>query len=184
MYNNDGNIILFLGRLGQRKGTYDVLDVLKEIKNELAEKQIKVYLCGDGDVDIVKEKVKEYNLQEIIGHVGWINKEEKNGIFENTIINLLPSYNEGLPMTILETMAYGIPNLSTNIASIPEVIKNGETGYMITPGDKKDLKEKLMLLVNDKSKRKEISENSYKLICNEFSLSRNIEKIKKIYERN
>ena len=183
MYNNDGNIILFLGRLGQRKGTYDVLDVLKEIKNELAEKQIKVYLCGDGDVDIVKEKVKEYNLQEIIGHVGWINKEEKKEIFENTIINLLPSYNEGLPMTILETMAYGIPNLSTNIASIPEVIKNGETGYMVTPGDKKDLKEKLILLVNDKSKRKELSNNSYNLICNNFSLNNNINQIISIYKK-
>lgn len=47
----------------------------------------------------------------------------------NAMVNVLPSYNEGLPMTILETMAYGIPNISTSIASIPEVLHNNDNGF-------------------------------------------------------
>ena len=54
---------------------------------------------------------------------------------EHAMVNILPSYNEGLPMTILETMAYGIPNISTSIASIPEVLHNNDNGFLVKPGD-------------------------------------------------
>ena len=53
----------------------------------------------------------------------------KNRIYKTIAINVLPSYNEGLPMSILETMAYGIPSITTNIASIPEVVVDGVNGF-------------------------------------------------------
>ena len=181
LYNNDGNIILFLGRLGTRKGIYDLLNVIYDIKGQLKKKNIEVYMCGNGEIDKVKKIVKEYDLETIVQHIGWINAEEKVKIFKKCIINILPSYNEGLPMTILETMSWGIPNISTNIASIPEVIKNGQNGYLIKPGDKKTMTRLIMKLVNDKEKRFEISKNAYNTISNEFSLETNVEKLKKIY---
>ena len=80
MYNANGNIILFLGRLGERKGVYDLIDVLKDIKGQIEEKNIKVYLCGDGEVDKVKKLVEELGLNKIVEHVGWIGKKEKEQI--------------------------------------------------------------------------------------------------------
>lgn len=183
MYNADGNIILFLGRLGERKGVYDLIDVLKDIKSQLEEKNIKIYLCGDGEVDKVKKLVEELGLSKIVEHVGWIGKKEKEQILKDTMINVLPSYNEGLPMTILETMAYGIPNLSTNIASIPEVIENEKNGFLIIPGDKNNIKLRILELVENKEKRMTMSSNAYNTILNHFSLDKNVEKIKKIYTR-
>ena len=183
MYNVDGNIILFLGRLGERKGVYDLINVLKDIKSQLEEKNIKVYLCGDGEVDKVKKVVEELGLSKIVEYVGWIGKKEKEQILKSTIINVLPSYNEGLPMTILETMAYGIPNISTNIASIPEVIINEKNGFLITPGDKNSIKLRIMELIENKEKRMTMSKNAYNTILNNFSLDKNVEKLKKIYIR-
>ena len=181
LYNNKANKILFLGRLGERKGVYDLLEVLKQIKENLKVFNIKIFLCGDGEIETVEKKVKELGLEDIISHIGWIYDSEKEKIFNDTLINVLPSYNEGLPMSILETMGYGIPNISTNVASIPEVIKEGVTGYLITPGDKATLKNDILMLINNEKLRKQISQNSFELINKKFSLDENVNKLKRIY---
>ena len=65
------------------------------------------------------------------------------------MLHVLPSYREGLPMSILETMGQGIPNISTRIASIPEVIQDGENGFLITLGDVEALQNRILKLVSE-----------------------------------
>ncbi len=180
MYNINGTYILFLGRLGERKGIYDLLKCIK-ILDEKIPKDIRFCLCGDGEIDKVKEIIQKYNISHRIVHVGWIDGELKQSFFSNTLINVLPSYNEGLPMTILETMAYGIPNVSTRIASIPEVINDEENGCLIIPGDVDALCSNLEMLITNIDIRKKFSVASYHLINNDFSLVSNIDKLKNIY---
>ena len=180
-YNADAKGVLFLGRLGMRKGTFDLLDAIKRLDDKIP-KEIKFYLCGDGEIERVKERVSNLNIEHRISHIGWIDGIQKENILQNTMINVLPSYNEGLPMTILETMARGVPNISTRIASIPEVIRDGENGYMITPGDVESLAMYIEKLVNDAELRGKFSCASYELVTKNFSLDSNIEKLKKIYQ--
>lgn len=180
LYNSDAQNVLFLGRLGARKGIYDLLEVIKKLDCEIAP-EVKFYLCGDGDIDGVKDKVKELSIQNRIAHIGWIDGKQKKEFFVNSCINVLPSYNEGLPMSILETMAYGIPNISTNIASIPEVIIDGENGYLIKSGDSKMLADKIKKLLSNKSQRLKMSKNSYKLIKDKFSLEYHVDTLKKMF---
>lgn len=172
-YNQEATNILFLGRLGKRKGVYDLLAALNEIETEL-DPAVKFYLCGDGEIDEVKNKVKELGLENRIAHIGWTDGNQKIEFFKNTMVNVLPSYNEGLPMTILETMSYGIPNISTKIASIPEVIVDGVNGYMIMPGDIEALKKLLLEITADKKKRIDMSNLAYKCVTDGFSLSHHI----------
>lgn len=176
-YNSEAQNILFLGRLGERKGTYDLLKVIKQLDEKLP-KKVQFYLCGDGDVESVRNKIAEYGIEHRISHIGWIDGEQKKKFFEKAMINVLPSYNEGLPMSILETMAHGIPNISTNIASIPEVIREGENGFMITPGDLDKLAEDIMMLVDDETLRLKISKQAWEDINKEFALDAHISKLK------
>lgn len=180
-YNMDGKQILFLGRLGERKGAYDLLKCIR-ILDERISRDIRFCMCGDGEIDRVKKMIEEYGIGHRIAHVGWIDGEQKKSFLANTLINVLPSYNEGLPMTILETMAYGIPNISTNIASIPEVLHEGENGYVIVPGDIDALCLRLETLINDRCMRTKFSNESYRLIIHNFSLDSNIEKLKTYYK--
>lgn len=180
-YSLKSKDILFLGRLGIRKGTLDLLDAIKIINDQLPS-ETKIYLCGDEGENLVKNKVKALGIQHRIAHIGWITGEKKNKIIKNVMLNVLPSYNEGLPMTILETMSMGIPNISTNIASIPEVIHDGENGYLIEPGDIKELGEKILFLIRNKEKRKSFSERAYREITDHFSLSHHICILKSIYK--
>ena len=181
-YNPDARNILFLGRLGQRKGTYDLLKSIK-LLDDIIDKDIQFYLCGDGNIEGVRQKVSELNIEHRIAHIGWISGPQKNNILQNSMINVLPSYNEGLPMTILETMAYGIPNISTNIASIPEVIKHDINGFLIQPGDIEALTQSLKELISNKTLRLSFSKASYDMIMNNFSLDAKIEQLESIYNQ-
>ena len=181
-YNQKAKNILFLGRLGQRKGTYDLLKSISQLDNQL-DKDIHFYLCGDGDIQGVQQAVSDMHLSHRIAHIGWIDGEQKKQILQNTMLNVLPSYNEGLPMTILETMSYGIPNISTNIASIPEVIKPGINGLLIKPGDIDALTASILQLVSNESLRFSFSKASYQLITSEFSLDAKIEQLESLYNQ-
>ena len=85
-------------------------------------------------------------------------------------------------MTILETMARGIPNLSTRVASIPEVITDGETGLLIEPGDVDALTDGLRQLLTHNDLRMKISANSYALISDRFSLEKSVMELSDIYD--
>lgn len=180
-YDIHSHNILFLGRLGKRKGTYDLLEAIKIIDKDLPV-DMKFYLCGDGDIEEVKKRVVMMGISHRIAHIGWTDGQQKENFMAQSLMNVLPSYNEGLPMTILETMAHGIPNVSTSIASIPEVLHNGENGFLITPGDVNMLSKQILQLVDDKDLCVRFSQTSYELIRHSFSLDANIQKLTQIYE--
>lgn len=181
-YNTKARNILFLGRLGERKGVYDLLQVISDLDSNLDE-AIGFYLCGDGEIDRVNEKINEFGIKHRIKHVGWIDAKQKYEFFENTMINVLPSYNEGLPMTILETMAYGIPNISTNIASIPEVIISNENGILIQPGDLDALKEAIIYLTESTEVRYNMSFSAWSQIYSNFTIDSSVKILKEYLDR-
>lgn len=179
-YSLSARNVLFLGRLGERKGVFDLLKAIKRI-DQIIPEEVMFYLCGDMGEEVVENRVKEFGISHRIGRVGWIDGEKKQEILRNTMINCLPSYHEGLPMTILETMALGIPNISTNIASIPEVIQNGKNGFLIQAGDVTTLSERLSQLINNDALRLLLSKESFDLIRSKFSLEEHVHKLKMIY---
>ena len=83
-------------------------------------------------------------------------------------------------MTILETMAYGIPNITTDVAAIPEAVNAGN-GILIHPGDKAALKDAITAIANDREKRASLSEAAYETALDRFSIEKHIEHILKIY---
>ena len=180
-YDADRTEVLFLGRLGERKGVYLLLEAIRRLDAELPP-EVRVNLCGDGEVEQVRQQAGAMGIAHRIGHIGWTAGELKNQILSRTVLNVLPSYNEGLPMTILETMALGIPNISTRVASIPEVIKDGRTGLLIEPGDVDQLTSALRLMLTDRTLRQHISSNSFNLINEQFSLSHTVGCLMSIYD--
>lgn len=178
-YNNNSNILLFLGAVSKRKGI-DVLLQALDRKKDSFKNQVKVCVYGP-DVDgNIEEKIRQIGLQDWVKYLGYLHKAEKNSVFNQVAVNILPSYNEGLPMTILETMAYGIPSISTDIAAIPEVV-NEKNGILIKPGDIDGLANAIETMVQDSRLRCSLSQQSYKDIQDNFSLERHIQEIEKVY---
>ena len=180
-YNPNARELLMLGRLEQRKGTFGLLETIQAIDKKLPE-DIVFHLCGDGNLEAVYEAINRLGIQHGIGHIGWVGTKQKELLFENAMGHILSSNNEGLPMAILETMSQGIVNISTNIASIPEVIFHGETGLLVEAGDKEALGKAILELAANDHARMEMSQKSYQLVCEQFSLEKNIKVLESYYQ--
>lgn len=183
-YNQNATEILFYGMLIQRKGIDDLLQAYKNILDDIP-KNINLALYGDDhdSPEKIQEKIKRFGLEGRAIYKGWLTNENKEKVFSNAIVNVLPSYNEGLPMTILETMAYGIPNISTNIAAIPEAIDDGINGYLINPGEVDYLSRRMIAIINDKSLREQLSVNAFSTAKVKFSLTKHFQNLTEIYSK-
>lgn len=173
--------ITMMGRMGQRKGTYDLLNVIKSLDSEL-DPSIKFCLCGDGEVEKVKSVIEKEGLQKRIAYVGWIAGEKKLEILGRTMTHVLPSYGEGLPMSVLETMGMGIPNIATDIDGISEVIENGENGILIDSGEPQQLEEAIREIVNNPDLRRKMGVKALETIKEKFSLKKHIRTLIEIYK--
>ena len=155
--------MLFLGRLGKRKGIYDLLEVICNHKNDFRNK-LKVLLGGDGDIEIVKSIIAENNLADIVEYKGWVSGEMKADLFNQSDAYILPSYNEGLPISVLEAMSYSLPVISTNVGGIPEILKNGQNGFIVEPGDKKAIYDAIKQMMNNKTMCKNMGNKSKEMV--------------------
>jgi glycosyltransferase involved in cell wall biosynthesis len=177
---NDPLHALFLGRLGRRKGTYDLLDAVKLLKEHRV--PFKLLLAGDGEIDEVKRIVKKEHLENYVEILGWINGSQKTDLLQNSDVLVLPSYNEGLPMAILEAMDYGMTVISTPVGGIPEVIKDGVNGFLVEPGDVKGLVEKFVHLAENPALSRTMGEKNQVKVKKEFDLTVILKDLELLYE--
>jgi glycosyltransferase involved in cell wall biosynthesis len=140
--------LLFLGRLGKRKGTYDMMEILAEHKNEF-EGKLQFLYGGDGDVEQITNFVKEHQLDNIAKYQGWVDGEKKIELLNSADAYILPSYNEGLPISVLEAMSYKLPIISTTVGGTPEIVTNQINGFLTSPGDKDAIYNAISTLMNN-----------------------------------
>jgi glycosyltransferase involved in cell wall biosynthesis len=137
---------LFLGRIGERKGIFDLLDVIKDNKNYLEDKFI-LSVGGDGETEKLVNLIEKYEIQHLVKFEGWVSGGKKRELLVTCDVHILPSYNETFGMSNLEAMSYGMPIISTTVGGIPEVVSNNENGFLIEPGDKKKMMEHIVYFI-------------------------------------
>lgn len=179
--NINSNEFLFLGRIGHRKGIYDLLDVFEELVKDF--KDIKLYVGGDGEVEKLQNLIKEKQLENVVEYIGWTSGENKEKYLRDCSFYILPSYNEGMPMSVLEGMAYKNVTLSTYVGGIPKVIQNLENGIIINPGDKESMYNYLKQLLQDENLRRKLSNNARKTIEEKFNNMNVIKSLIQLYRQ-
>lgn len=147
-YMKAGEInILYLGKIFKEKGIYELLDCIVE-NYKLLSPKIRLVVAGKGDEEYTK-KYRDIDTKKIISFPGWIGKEEKIKALKNTDILILPSYNEGLPVSILEAMSYKLPIIATPVGGIPEVLLNKVNGLIIQPKSVEAIKEAITYYIDN-----------------------------------
>lgn len=163
--SNDKFQFLFLGHISERKGIWLLLEVIEELKNILNDKVV-FKIGGNGEVEKLNQIIKKKEINKIAEYIGWVSNEEKIKFLSNSDAYILPSYNEGLPISILEAMSYGLPIVSTKVGGIPEIVKNNVNGFLIEPGNKVELKKALLNVVKDQNNFKNFGKESVRLVEN------------------
>lgn len=125
------NIIGFVGRLSKEKGILNFLASIKLLSEK--EKSLSFFIVGDGELrDEVQNYIDKENLGQRVRIIGWVQHEELLPKYFNKMkLMVLPSYTEGLANVILEAMACGTPVLATAVGAIPDVIKDGQNGFLL-----------------------------------------------------
>lgn len=158
---HEGFNLLFLGLIGDNKGIFDLLSVICKHKKEFNGK-LKLIIGGNGEVHRLQSFVKNNSLSDIVDYEGWISGEKKIELLNKSDAFILPSYNEGVPLSILEALSYDIPVISTTVGGIPEIVTNNENGLLIAPGDETALYNAILkMMKKDYEYKKNDTINSY-----------------------
>lgn len=172
--------LLFLGRIGDRKGIYDLLEVIHK-DPQFFRKHCKLLIGGDGEVEKLKKIINHYQISDIVDYIGFVSGDIKKEVLKSSDIYLLPSYNEGLPISILEAMSYAKPVISTNVGGIPEIVYHGDNGYLITPGDQLSLFQFLKELIQNPVDRTKMGRKSYQIVKDGYFPDKVLQKLNALY---
>lgn len=144
--------VVSLGRLGERKGSFDTVAAIAGLP-EAVRDRIKVVLAGDGAVDEVRAAVDTAGVAGIVTVRDWIDPDTRDALLDSAHIFVLPSYDEGLPMALLEAMARGLVPVVSPVGGIPDVINDGVEGLLVPPGEPAALTGALLELIDDEQRR-------------------------------
>jgi len=125
--------LLFLGLVGHRKGVFDLLPAVAQVLEQ--HPSVRLIVGGNGEVERAEAAVHALDIAHAVTLAGWVGGEDKLSYLRRADIYVLPSYNEGLPMSLLEAMSWGVPVISTRVGGIPELVRDGEDGLLVNAGD-------------------------------------------------
>lgn len=171
-------VLGFIGRLDEQKGIIPFIKELAMYKDEFSDSVI--LLVGNGSQeDEIKVLIKELKLEEMFILTGF--QDNVNVFYPIIDVFFLPSLYEGLPMVLLEAMAFKKVVISMNVGSISEVI-NKETGILIVQGDYQKFINELIRVKNNKELTTVLGYNAFKLIEEQFNIEGYVKKIIKKYD--
>lgn len=143
--------LLLLGRLGKRKGVPELLAALAS--PQLRGEPWAATLAGDGDVQYYAAEATALGISERLAFPGWVGQEAARRLLSDSDILLLPSHAEGLPVAVIEALAYGVPVVTTPVGAISEVVSDGVNGLLVPPGDSAALARAIRSLLHDEALR-------------------------------
>ena len=177
--NNKPLTFGYIGRITKEKGMEYLLEACKTLKSE----GVKFKLILAGKEDCPNEFIPRFeeSLKELFEYVGVVSGNKKEEFMSKLDLFVLPSFFEGLPMSLLECMAHGIVPVTTNVGSISDVVKDGENGVFIKVKDSETIHNSIKAFVADREKMEKISVEAHKTILSKFSPEEYISQLNKIY---
>jgi glycosyltransferase involved in cell wall biosynthesis len=139
--------IVCLGRLGVRKGSPTMVRALAILTERHPD--ARLVLAGDGDVSGVRIEAERLGVGDRVELPGWVGPDERRRILLEATVFALPSRDEGLPVALLEAMAYGLPAVVSPVGGIPDAFEEGRHGYFVAPDDPEALADRIATLVED-----------------------------------
>ena len=175
-------IVLYLGRIDQDKN----LEVLVEaIPIVLGKINLHFVIAGSGnDLEKIKKIAQNLGVDQKISFLGWIGHDSADlpQLYQAAEIFVIPAPYETQSLVVMEAMASGLPIVGSASGALPELIKDGQNGFLFRPGDSQDMASKIIKIFQNKDLREEMSRKSLELILS-HQVQESINKINRIYEK-
>lgn len=134
----ESRTLLCIGRLSAQKGQHTLIEAMEVLRERGVEAHL--ILAGDGEMRRELEShIARCGLGDRITITGWIDEQRVRQLLQEARALVQPSFAEGLPVVIMEALAVGRPVISTMVAGIPELVRDGENGWLVTAGNVEEL---------------------------------------------
>ncbi len=173
--------ILFLGNLIERKGISDLLHAAASLPATTPPWRLTA--AGGGDIEQYRALATSLGIADRVEFAGWVDQARARALLAESDVMALPSYDEGLPLVILEAMGMGTPVLCTPVGAIPEVFEDGRTAMFASPGDRPGLSAALGRLIKDDALRASLAREAGALYARRFTQQAFIASLFDVYRR-
>lgn len=177
--------IALLAKMDIWKGIDDLLAACAILRNE-GSPPFELDLAGPpgsaGDADSLARSIRERGLEDVVRYRGPVRGKEKDELLRRAHAYVQPSHHEGMPLAVLEAMAYGLPVVATRVGAVPEVLVHDHDGLLVQPHQPAELAEALRRLIENHKLRTKLGANARAAAVSRFSLARFHKDLQSLYE--
>lgn len=173
---------LFVGNLSDRKGVPQLLQALALAP--LKDLPLRLTLAGGGDIGHYQAMAGQLGVAGKVLFTGWTQQGEVSRLLARSDLFVLPSYDEGLPLAILEALAHGVAVVCTPVGEIPEVLSHGRQALFVTPGQAQELADALADLVRQPERRQALAREGRALHARRFTMQAFLEAVALVHRRH
>ena len=174
--------VLFLGNLSERKGVSDLLQALALPGFE--DLRLEVTFAGGGDLQAYRAKAQRLGIDSFVRFEGWSEQRQVARLMAKTDVLVLPSYDEGLPLAILEALANGVAVVCSPVGEIPAVLSDGLNACFVQPGDITALAAALQRVLRQPDFMEKLERNGRAIYEKKFSLPRFFASVARIHKHH
>lgn len=171
---------LFAAYFNINKG-YDTLLAAFSKFHDTKYKDWKLVLCGAGNVREVEKYIQKYNLKDDVIMPGWVEGDAKIDLFKGAAAYCMTSLQEGLPMSVLESISYGVPIITTPVGCLPELLKDNDAALFFDYNDSDELSRCMKLIAEDPEVGDRIVRNALEAMYNNFTTDIFVKRLDNIY---
>ncbi|ACB84859.1 N-acetyl-alpha-D-glucosaminyl L-malate synthase BshA [Natranaerobius thermophilus] len=176
---NGEKILLHISNFRAVKRVEDVIQTFAKVQEQVS---TKLLMVGDGpDKTKAEQLARELGLEDEIIFMG--KQDQIKNILDISDLFILPSERESFGLVALEAMAFRIPVIATQVGGIPEVVSEGETGYLLPVGDIDGMAEKTLKILLDESLSTSLGNNARNRVINKFSVEQVIPQYEQLYQK-
>lgn len=174
--------VVCVGRLAPVKAQHILIDAVGLLAEQ--GRDVRLRLVGDGpDRPALEEAVEARGLRERVVFEGWCNQDRVRELYERADIFALASFAEGVPVVLMEAMAMEIPCVATHVNGIPELIRDGVDGLLVSPSDTEALAAAVARLMDDAELRRRLGRAGRLRVCDRYDLATNTARLAAIFQR-
>ena len=163
--------ILYAGSITEIKDLFTLMRAIERVR--VMRPDVALYIAGRVTSEAYAERLRafitERGLRSAVHFLGLLDRESLLAEYERCSVVVLTSVQENAPMTVIEAMASGVPVAATRVGGVPDLVSEGETGFMTAPGDDAALAERLLALLNDPDLRARLGRRAREVARTRFS---------------
>lgn len=172
--------VLYVGKLEARKGFDTLIDAAAIVLREFP--HVEFWFAGHGNLEEARAQADRLGAFGQVRLLGWVSANELEEVYDQVDLFCLPSFNEGVPMSVLEAMSHGLPVICTPVGGIPDVVEDGTNGLFVEPGNPVSIADAILRLLSDPELATSLARAGRKTVQESCKLEVVANKLEAIYQ--